>query len=200
MITAYDTLLSAFTVAYLLGSIPFGLLLTRLAGLGDIRKIGSGNIGATNVMRTGHKYLAVLTLQLDAAKGYAAVALIRSLYSEDLALLAGLFAVIGHVFPVWLHFKGGKGVATTIGVLLGINGLLGVSVCVLWLVIFLLMRFSSLASMFSIGYSAIAAYLITDDQSAIICMVLATLIIYTHRTNIQRLIDGTEHRFQRKIS
>jgi len=200
MMDAYTQLIGTFTIAYLLGAIPFGLILTRLAGLGDIRAIGSGNIGATNVMRTGHKGLAIMTLLLDACKGFAAVALIRNLYSEDLALLAGLFTVLGHVFPVWLRFKGGKGVATAIGVLFGINCLLGICVCALWLLAFAFMRISSLAAMFSISYSAIAAYLIAGDEASLICLTLAVLIIFTHRSNIQRLISGTEHRFSGRAS
>ena len=200
MTQSYDALFETFTVAYFLGSIPFGLLLTKIAGLGDIRKIGSGNIGATNVMRTGHKSLAILTLMLDGGKGFAAVLLTKYLYSDDLSLLAGLLVVIGHVFPVWLHFKGGKGVATTIGVFFGIHWLLGASVCALWLLTFAFMRISSLASMLSIGYSGVAAYLISGDGTSLMCMALTLLIIYTHRANIQRLMDGTEYHFREKTS
>jgi glycerol-3-phosphate acyltransferase PlsY len=196
----YAWIFSTFTLAYFLGSIPFGLILTRLSGAGDIRKIGSGNIGATNVMRTGRKGLAIATLLLDGLKGYAAVELARTLYMNDFAILAGLFAVIGHVFPVWLRFKGGKGVATTIGVFFAMHWLLGVSVCVIWLAGFLILRISSLSAMLAIGYSSIAAYLITDDATAILCLALAVLIFFTHRTNIKRLLDGSEHKFREKKS
>jgi acyl phosphate:glycerol-3-phosphate acyltransferase len=185
-------------MAYLLGSIPCGLLLARMAGLGDIRKIGSGNIGATNVMRTGHKELAILTLLLDAGKGYLAVAATRYIYSADFAPLAGLFAVLGHMFPVWLRFKGGKGVATTIGVYFAIDWMLGLSVCAIWLLAFAMIRISSLASMLSIGYSAIVAYIIVDYPAGLLCLALATLIIFAHRANIKRLLEGTEHSFGMK--
>lgn len=185
-------------LAYLIGSIPFGLLLTRLAGVGDVRKIGSGNIGATNVMRTGRKWLGVLTLLLDGGKGFAAVELGESANLGHLITLCGFLAVSGHIFPVWLNFKGGKGVATTIGVLFGLDWMLGAIVCVIWLLAFILMRISSLAAMLSIGYSPIFAYLLNDDAITILCLCLATVIICTHRSNISRLLQGTENNFTRK--
>ena len=184
-------------LAYFLGSIPFGLLLTRLCGLGDIRTIGSGNIGATNVMRTGHKFLGVMTLLLDALKGMVAIWLAQTLYSESVAAIAGLFAVLGHVFPVWLRFKGGKGVATTIGVLFALNWMLGLIVCGLWLAVFYITRYSSLSSLFAIGYSAIVAYTMDHYVTALLCLNLAAIIILTHRANIQRLLEGTEHSFRK---
>ena len=192
------SLVAVFAIAYLLGSIPFGLILTFLAGLGDIRKKGSGNIGATNVMRSGHKILAVLTLLLDAGKGYAAVEIARFLYTGDFAQVAGLFAVLGHIFPVWLRFRGGKGVAVTIGVFFSLHWMLGVSVCALWLLVFAIMRISSISAIFSISYSSIAAYLLSDDMTALLCLGLAILIIFTHRMNIIRLMEGTEHQFRRE--
>jgi len=192
----YTHLFATFALSYFLGSIPFGLILTRLAGLGDIRNVGSGNIGATNVMRTGRKGLGVLTLLLDGGKGTAAVLLIRYTYSDNLALLAGFSAVIGHIFPIWLNFKGGKGVATTVGVFFGLHWLLGLSVCVIWLLAFAFMRISSLASMLSIGYSPIAAYLISGDVVALLCLILAALVLFTHRRNIERLLEGTEYNFK----
>lgn len=188
------------TLAYLLGSIPFGLLLTRLFGLGDIRSIGSGNIGATNVMRTGHKALGIATLLLDAGKGFAAVWCAYHLYSSDLAAIAGLMAVLGHVFPVWLHFKGGKGVATALGTLFALNWILGLAVCALWLIVFLLTRVSSLSSLISIGYSAIIAYIVDGYMTALLCLSLATLIIFTHRGNIQRLMQGKESSFRKEAA
>jgi len=187
--------LDAAIPAYLLGSIPFGLMLTRLAGLGDIRKTGSGNIGATNVMRTGRKGLGVLTLLLDGGKGFVAVYIAQLLLHADLAAIAGLSAVLGHIFPVWLRFKGGKGVATAIGVMFALNGLLGFIVCGLWLMMFALTRTSSAASLGAIGYAWAAAWLMEDYSTAMLCLVLAVLILYTHRTNIRRLLQGMEHSF-----
>ncbi len=191
------SIIGTIALAYLLGSIPFGLLLTKAAGLGDIRAIGSGNIGATNVMRTGHKALGILTLLLDAGKGFAAVWLAQYIYSNDMQPIAGLFVVLGHVFPVWLHFSGGKGVATAIGVLFGLNWVLGAIVCATWLAVFLVTRTSSLASLVSVGYSSIAAYVIADYFAALLCLNLAALILFTHRGNIQRLLTGSEHSFRK---
>ena len=135
----------AALLGYLLGSIPFGLVLTKLAGLGDIRSIGSGNIGATNVLRTGRKDLALATLLLDGGKGAVAV-LIARLVSEDLTVIAGGAAILGHLFPVWLKFKGGKGVATTLGTLIAVNWMVGIGACLVWLVVALLFRYSSLSA------------------------------------------------------
>lgn len=188
--------LDAIIPAYLLGSIPFGLLLTRLAGLGDVRKIGSGNIGATNVMRTGHKWLGILTLLLDGGKGFAAVYFAQLVLKPDAAIAAGLFVVIGHIFPVWLRFKGGKGVATTIGVMFALNWVLGAIVCGMWLIMFGLMRISSVASLVSIGYSWAAIYLLGDYRSAMLSLVLALLVLFTHRGNIKRLMEGVEYSFK----
>jgi len=189
---------ATLVLAYFIGSIPFGLILTRLAGTQDLRTVGSGNIGATNVMRTGHKWLGALTLLLDGGKGFAAVALAIHLYGNDFAALAGLFAVIGHIVPVWLRFKGGKGVATTIGVFFGMNWTLGLAVCAIWLMAFLFMRISSLASMLSIGYSPTVAYLLDDGAITFLSLTLAVIIIFTHRGNIARLLQGKEHAFREK--
>ncbi len=158
-----NSIFGTIVIAYCLGSIPFGLLLTKLFGLGDIRKIGSGNIGATNVMRTGHKFLGVTVLLLDAAKGFAAVWIAQLIYNPSIAPIAGLFAILGHIFPLWLRFKGGKGVATTIGVFFALNPVLGIAVCIFWLAIFSITRISSVASLMAIGYSAIIAYLMDDN-------------------------------------
>ena len=187
----------ALALAYLIGSIPFGLIVTKIAGAGDIRTIGSGNIGATNVMRTGKKHLALLTFLLDAGKGVAAIKLVQYTYSPDFAQIAGLFAVLGHIFPVWLRFKGGKGVATTIGVLLAINLVLAGVVCAIWLTSFAVTKISSLSAIISIGYSSIAAYLFDSYVTAILCLCLAVLIIFTHRSNIARLMHGTEGSFKK---
>lgn len=182
-------------LAYLLGSIPFGLMLARMAGLGDIRRLGSGNIGATNVARTGRKGLALLTLLLDLGKGAAAIYATRYIYSADFIPIAGLFAVIGHVFPVWLRFRGGKGVATALGVFFAINWVLAAAVCAMWLLVFLFTRFSSLASLMSMGYSSVAAYMLDDFLTALLCLCIATLVVFTHRGNITRLLQGKEHGF-----
>src|SRR5688572_17836616 len=144
-------LAAAFAFGYLLGSIPFGVVLTRLAGLGDIRKVGSGNIGATNVLRTGHKGLALATLLLDAAKGAVALLLVVRFYTEDMALAAGLGALVGHIFPIWLGFKGGKGVATALGLLLAAAWPIGALACLTWLAVAAIFRFSSLAALAAIA-------------------------------------------------
>jgi glycerol-3-phosphate acyltransferase PlsY len=189
----------ALALAYLIGSIPFGLILTRAAGLGDVRKIGSGNIGATNVMRTGRKGLGVLTLLLDGGKGFAAVEMAQFMkLPTEMVTLAGFLAVTGHVMSIWLRFKGGKGVATTIGVYFGLDWMLGATVCIVWLGVFLIMRISSLAALLSIGYSPIFAYLLDGDAVTILCLSLAAVIMFTHRSNISRLLMGKENNFTRK--
>jgi glycerol-3-phosphate acyltransferase PlsY len=179
---------------YLFGSIPFGLLLTRLAGLGDIREIGSGNIGATNVLRTGSKGLAAATLLLDAAKGAFAVGLFRYLGPPDAAIWAGLGAVIGHLFPVWLGFKGGKGLATGLGVLLTASWPVGLVSCGVWLVVAGLGRFSSLAALAAMVAAPVAALFLADGKVAWLALAIAVLVIARHRENIRRLLAGTEPR------
>jgi glycerol-3-phosphate acyltransferase PlsY len=184
---------------YLLGSIPFGLLITGGAGLGDIRKIGSGNIGATNVLRTGRRGLAAATLLLDAAKGAAAVLIAKYFWGADAALIAGVLAFIGHCFPVWLGFKGGKGVAVFIGVLLGLAWPVGVIFCAVWLVIAFAQKFSSLASLTAAVTAPIFAYVVAlydpsldGPKLSAVIGVIVLLLIFSHRTNIGRLIAGTE--------
>lgn len=194
---AWPYLLAALLGGYLLGSIPFGLVLTRIAGFGDVRKIGSGNIGATNVLRTGSKPLAALTLLLDGGKGTAAV-LIGAVWGPDMALTAGFGAVIGHLFPIWLRFRGGKGVATTIGALLGAAWLFGLAVCVLWLLIAATTRYSSLAALLSLAASPLLAWAITGDlQLAQFAAILAVLVWLRHLENIGRLLRGTESKIGR---
>jgi glycerol-3-phosphate acyltransferase PlsY len=178
-------------LAYLLGSIPFGLLLTRLAGLGDLRQIGSGNIGATNVLRTGNKTLAALTLLLDGGKGAAAVLIARSL-GPDMAVLAAGAAVIGHLFPVWLRFRGCKGMATGLGVWLALAWPVGLTACATWLVVAALSRYSSLASLVSIAAAPLYALFFADVQRAELGVLLAVLIILRHHANIRRLVTGRE--------
>ena len=178
-------------IGYLLGSIPFGLLLTKAAGLGDIRSIGSGNIGATNVLRTGRKGLAAATLLLDALKGLAAV-LICGAIGPLTAIAAAIGAVLGHMFPVWLSFKGGKGVATTLGVMWGLSWLVGAITCIAWLLLAALFRYSSLAALFGIVIGAIAAWMLVDWPVAAAITALVPLVWLRHHANIRRLLDGTE--------
>ncbi|MER9298992.1 glycerol-3-phosphate 1-O-acyltransferase PlsY [Mesorhizobium sp. M0621] len=185
------SLILALVFGYLLGSIPFGLLLTRAAGLGDVRKIGSGNIGATNVLRTGNKGLAAATLLLDALKGTAAV-LISGHFAPELAIWAGLGAFLGHLFPVWLGFKGGKGVATYLGVLIGLAWQVALIFAVVWLVMAFLFRYSSLAALTAAVVVPIALYLLSTPQNAALFVVMSIIVFIKHRENISRLRAGTE--------
>jgi glycerol-3-phosphate acyltransferase PlsY len=179
-------------LAYLLGSIPFGLVLTKLAGYGDIRRIGSGNIGATNVLRTGNQALAALTLVLDAGKGAAAV-LIADQFGPDMKAYAAAFAFLGHLFPVWLHFKGGKGVATAGGILLAYAWPVGLAAALTWLAIALLTRYSSIAALVTALLAPLYAWLLTREfQPTQVVAFLALLIILRHHANIRRLIRGEE--------
>ena len=183
---------AAAALGYGLGSIPFGLVLTRLAGKGDIRQTGSGNIGATNVLRSGAKALAALTLVLDAAKGAAAVLLVVLWGGEGgAAAVAGLAAVIGHDFPVWLRFRGGKGVATTLGVLLALAWPVGLLACATWLAVALLLRYSSLAALMALGAAPFYAQWL-GGEAAGAAAVLAVLAFIRHHANTRRLLAGTE--------
>ena len=183
--------------AYLLGSIPFGLLLTRAAGLGDIRAIGSGNIGATNVLRTGNKGLAMGTLLLDALKGTAAVLFVRH-YGHGGVFLAALSVFYGHLFPFWLGFKGGKGVATGLGVFLGVCWPLGVFCCAVWLAAALLLRWSSVAALTAFALSPPAAWYFQSWKTSLLALLIAGLVFWTHRANIARLMAGKEPRIGKK--
>jgi glycerol-3-phosphate acyltransferase PlsY len=183
--------LAALALGYLLGSIPFGLLLTRAAGLGDIRAIGSGNIGATNVLRTGHKGLAAATLLLDALKGLIAVLLARS-FGPEAALAAGGGAVLGHMFPVWLSFKGGKGGATVLGVFLGLSWPIVAVGAVVWLLILATLRYSSLATLLATAFGAASAWWLSPRPVAVLASVLVVLVWAKHHENIRRLLAGTE--------
>ena len=187
------TLLAAGIIGYLLGSIPFGLLLTRLAGHGDIRQIGSGNIGATNVLRTGSKGAAALTVLLDLAKGWAAV-VIGEAWGADAALLAAGCVIIGHMFPVWLGFRGGKGVATALGALLALAWPVALGAALVWLATALMLRYSSLAALVAAVAAAIFAPFVADRATAAMIAGIALLIILRHHANIRRLIAGTESR------
>ncbi len=181
-------------LGYVLGSIPFGLLLTRAAGLGDVRKIGSGNFGATNVLRTGNKPLAAATLLLDAAKGAAALLLARYFANETTAFCAGLAAVLGHLFPVWLGFRGGKGVAAGFGVLIAACWPAGLIAGAIWLITAKLTKISSAAALISFALAPLLAYLIGGGELALLALAIAALVFLRHRANIARLIAGTEPR------
>ena len=184
---------------FLLGSIPFGLLLTRAAGLGDIRSIGSGNIGATNVLRTGNKKVAAGVLVLDGLKGFAPV-LIASFFGPIAPAAAALGAVLGHMFTPLLAFKGGKGVATTIGVLWGLYWPLGAITCVSWLVLAFVFRYSSLAALISVALAAACSWFMIDPRAAAVVTVLVPLVFIRHHENIRRLLDGTESRIGAKAA
>jgi glycerol-3-phosphate acyltransferase PlsY len=192
-------MLLAALLAYLLGSIPFGLIMTRLGGAGDLRKVGSGNIGATNVLRTGRRDLAAATLLLDGGKGAVAVLLARYLAPETVLIAAG-FSVVGHLFPVWLGFRGGKGVATTLGVLLAVAPLVGVIACLVWLLVAVASRYSSLAALAAIGISPLAALLLCGWPRAALALFLAGLVFIRHQENITRLLAGTESRINLRRS
>ena len=187
----------ALVFGYLLGSIPFGLLLTRAAGLGDVRSIGSGNIGATNVLRTGNKGLAAATLLLDGLKGTAAV-LIAASWTPELGLWAGFGAFVGHLFPVWLGFKGGKGVATYIGVLFGLAWKVALIFLAVWIAMAFVFRYSSLAALTAAVVTPIALYLMGAPNLAILFAVMSVIVFYMHRANISRLSAGTESRIGAK--
>lgn len=178
--------------AYLIGSIPFGLVLTRMAGLGDIRKVGSGNIGATNVLRTGNKGLALATLLLDGGKGAVAV-LLAWQFGDKLAAFAALGAVLGHIFPVWLRFNGGKGFATAIGVFLALHPLVGLAMCGTWLLVALTFRYSSVATLTAISLVPLYLYFIGATRLPIIIAVIIVVLMWArHHGNLRRLVRGEE--------
>ena len=189
-------LYAAFLAAYLLGSVPFGLLLTRLAGAGDLRRIGSGNIGATNVLRTGRKGLAALTLLLDAAKGAAAVAVADHWFGPSMAVFAALGVVAGHIAPVWLRFRGGKGVATAFGVLFVFAWPVGLAAAVVWLGAAALFRYSSLAAILAIGSSPAWAWALLGVSEAEVTGLIAIAVVARHAGNLRRLLKGEESRIQ----
>ena len=181
-----------FAIGYLLGSIPFGLILTRAAGLGDVRAIGSGNIGATNVLRTGHKGLAAATLLLDALKGTAAVLIADHWFGQVPAMLAGLGAFLGHIYPVWLRFKGGKGVATCIGVMLGLFWPAAAAFCAVWLAGAVATRTSSLAALIASIVTPVFLFANGKPELAALAALMTLLLLWKHRANIGRLRRGEE--------
>ena len=189
---------AAVILGYLLGSIPFGLIITRIAGLGDVRRIGSGNIGATNVLRTGNKKLAAATLLLDALKGTAAVLVANALWGYEASLVAGFFAFLGHLFPVWLGFKGGKGVATYIGVLLGAAPLMMLAFALIWLATAFITRYSSLSALVAMLVIPVALWVLGPEKTALLVTLLSVISWWKHRENIARLLAGTESRIGQK--
>ncbi len=189
-------LYAAFLAAYLLGSVPFGLLLTRLAGTGDLRQIGSGNIGATNVLRTGRKGLAALTLLLDMGKGAGAVAIADYWFGPSMAVFAALGVVVGHIAPVWLRFRGGRGVATAFGVLFVFAWSVGLAAAAVWLAAAALFRYSSLAAILAIGSSPAWAWALVGAAEAEVAGLIAIAVIARHAGNIRRLLKGEESRIR----
>lgn len=196
---ALPYLLSALFGGYLLGSIPFGLLLTRLAGHGDVRDIGSGNIGATNVLRTGNRWIAAGTLVADAGKGAVAVLIARE-FGPDTAVCAALGAFLGHLFPVWLKFKGGKGISTQIGILLALFWPVGLLFCATWLAVAAVFRYSSLSALVATAFTPVYLALFGQWQIAELSVALAVLVFFAHRDNIRRLVQGTESKIGGKKS
>jgi glycerol-3-phosphate acyltransferase PlsY len=190
----------ALLLGYLLGSIPFGLILTRLAGGGDVRTIGSGNIGATNVLRTGRKGLAAATLLGDMLKGTAAVLIAAALWGNEEARSAGLAAILGHLFPVWLGFKGGKGVATFIGVLIAISPLAGAGYGIVWGLVAAITRYSSLAALIACAMTPLMLWALGLRAEAALFVLLAALVAFMHRANIARLRAGTESKIGSKAA
>ncbi|UWP88489.1 glycerol-3-phosphate 1-O-acyltransferase PlsY [Aliiroseovarius crassostreae] len=196
--SALPVLALVAVLGYLLGSIPFGIVMARLFGLGDLRQIGSGNIGATNVLRTGNKLAAFLTLIGDAGKGGAAVLAARALVGEDAAQVAGFFAFLGHCFPVFLGFRGGKGVATWLGTMLALSFPLGLAACASWLVTAVVFRISSLSALVAAALSPVVALLLGQDSLVGLAVALAALIFYRHSANISRILKGEEPKIGKK--
>lgn len=191
-------LILAAVLGYLLGSVPFGIVITRALGLGDLRQIGSGNIGATNVLRTGNKPAALATLLLDSGKGAIAVLLARYFGGEAAAILAGGAAFLGHCFPIWLGFKGGKGVATFLGTLIALHWPLGLIACATWLVTALASRISSLSALVAAALSPLIAMLLGRGDLILVCLFMAALIFIRHRANIARILQGSEPKIGKK--
>ena len=180
-----------FVLAYILGSIPFGILISKVFGLGNLRNLGSGNIGATNVLRTGNRFAALLTLILDGSKGLLGVILARFI-SEDAAITASVCVILGHIYPIWLKFVGGKGVATFIGALLALNLMAGILVCLVWLSVAFFYRYSSLAAIISSISAPIWISLFYGNDAFVVTLIMTILVLYRHKDNIRRLADGSE--------
>ncbi len=198
IINTYPTFALVATLAYLLGSIPFGIVIAKIMGLGNLRDIGSGNIGATNVLRTGNKTAAVLTLIFDAGKGAAAVLIARAMLGEDAAQIAGLAAFLGHLFPIYLKFKGGKGVATFVGLVLALSWPVGLATCATWLLTALILRISSMGGLMSAGLTPVWMVLLGYSQGVALGIILTILIYVRHAENIKRIKAGTEPKIGKK--
>ncbi|MBW8283658.1 MAG: glycerol-3-phosphate 1-O-acyltransferase PlsY [Rhizobium sp.] len=194
----WPAVIAVLSLGYLMGSIPFGLLLTRMAGHGDLRAIGSGNIGATNVLRTGNKKLAAATLVLDALKATIAAVIAQAVFGQNAGLIAGFAAFIGHLFPIWLGFKGGKGVATYIGTLLGVAPLMVLVFAAVWLAVAFVSRYSSLSAMVATLVIPVALWILGTPEAALVTAVMTAISYWRHKANIERLIAGTESRIGQK--
>jgi len=196
--SAPSTLALVALAAYLLGSVPFGIVVARVFGLGDLRAIGSGNIGATNVLRTGNKLAAFLTLVLDAGKGAIAVLIARAAVGEDAAQIAGFFAFLGHIYPIYLRFRGGKGVATFLGTLLALSFFGGLAACLTWLVVAILFRISSLSALICAATAPVWLWLLGHGEMTVLAALLGALVWLRHAANIRRIVNGTEPRIGKK--
>lgn len=194
----WPALIAVLSLGYLLGSIPFGLLLTRMAGHGDLRSIGSGNIGATNVLRTGNKKLAAATLLLDALKATVAAVIAQAVFGQNAGLIAGFAAFIGHLFPIWLGFRGGKGVATYIGTLLGAAPLMVPVFAVVWLTLAFITRYSSLSALVATLVIPVVLWILGTRDAALVTAVMTAITYWRHKANIERLIAGTESKIGKK--
>ncbi len=192
------TIIAVASLSYLLGSVPFGMVLAHIMGLGNLRDIGSGNIGATNVLRTGNKFAAFLTLLFDAGKGAAAVLLTTYFFGNGPALVAGLFAFLGHLYPVWLKFNGGKGVATFLGIMLALNFWAGFAACMTWLATAIIIRISSASALVAAALSPVWLFVFGYKSAIIISVIMAVLIWKKHSANIARIKDGTEPKIGQK--
>ena len=189
-----EVLLAACAFGYLARSIPFGIIISKILGLGDLRKVGSGNIGATNVLRTGNKLAAFLTLLFDFSKGICAVLLVRQFFGEDAVQVSAFSALVGHCFPIWLRFRGGKGVATFLGATIALSFILGIICCFVWLFVAVLRRMSSLASLTSAASAPIAAMFLGQPNTIILLMLLVGVVFFRHKQNINRITKGVEPR------
>ena len=198
VVYGWQTFLLAAIVAYLVGAVPWGLMLTAIAGKGDIRKIGSGNIGATNVLRTGSKGLAALTLLLDAGKGAVVVLACRHFLGPDVTYITAIAVVLGHLFPAWLKFRGGKGVATTLGVLVALSWPVGLLTVATWLGVGFVTRYSSLAALTAMAIAPVFGWLLAEPRVGGIALILAVLVWLKHAANIRRLLAGTDSKIRLK--
>ena len=187
-----EVLLAAFAFGYLAGSIPFGILISKILGLGDLRKVGSGNIGATNVLRTGNKLAAFLTLLFDFSKGICAVLIVRQYFGEDAVQVSAFSALAGHCFPIWLKFRGGKGVATFLGATIALSFIVGIICCFVWLFVAVVRKMSSLASLTSSASAPIAAIFLDQPNTIILLTLLVVIVFFRHKQNINRIIKGVE--------